>query len=250
MRNYLFLMFILLAASSLAASEKEMLAEANKYYMAQEFTKAAGVYEQILASGKESAGIYFNLGNAYYKSGDKVKAILNYERAKLLEPQNEDIEFNLQIANKFVVDNIEQLPQPFFARWWSNLANIGSAGGWARMSVCCFLLFLILLGSYFFSRSVRMRKLSFYSSMLTLFFLLISFSLGYHQFTIMKRHNTALIQCPRVTVKSAPSTTGTDLFLIHEGLKVEITDGLNTWKEIQLSDGNKGWVADSCLVRI
>ena len=250
MRKYLFMMFILLASASWAASEKELLGEANKYYMAQEFNRAAAAYEQILASGKESAEIYFNLGNAYYKTGDYVKAILNYERAKRIEPQNEDIEFNLQIANRFVVDNLEQLPRPFFARWWSNLANLESAGGWAKISTGCFILFLILLGSYFFSRTLRLRKISFFGSMLMLFFLIISFSLGYHQFTIMKKNNTALIQCPRVTVKSSPSSTGTDLFLIHEGLKVEITDGLNTWKEIQLSDGNKGWIADSCLVRI
>lgn len=250
MRKYLFLFLILWGGFSRAANEKQLLGEANKYYMSQEFDKAAAAYEQILASGKESSEVHFNLGNAYFKSGNYVKAILHYERAKRLEPQNEDIDFNLQVANRYVVDNIEQLPQPFFARWWSNLANQRSAGGWAGLSVWFFILFLILLGSYFFSRSLQLRKLSFYSAMTSLFIIVLTLSLGYHQFRIMKKHNMALIQCPRVTVKSAPSYTGTDLFLIHEGLKVEITDGLNRWKEIQLSDGNKGWVADSCLVKI
>jgi|WetSurMetagenome_2_1015567.scaffolds.fasta_scaffold55887_2 tetratricopeptide (TPR) repeat protein len=250
MKKYSFLIFILFSFISQAENENALLDEANKQYTAGNFVKAAEGYEQILASGKESAQLYFNLGNTYFKNGDKIKAILNYERAKLLAPQNEDIDFNLKVANQFVVDNIEQLPKPFFSRWWSSIANISSADGWAKKSVLGFLIFLVLLGSYFFSRSMRLRKLAFYTAVLTGIFVVLSFTLAAKQYRFIRNRQSALIQCPRVTVKSSPTATGTDLFLIHEGLKVEITDKLDKWREIQLADGNKGWVADSCLVKI
>lgn len=250
MRRLICILLLLFPLIPGTAAENPLLEEANKLYTGQEFTLAAEKYEQILASGKESAEVYFNLGNAYFKTGDFVKAILNYERARLLAPQNEDIDFNLQIANQYVVDNLDQLPRPFFTRWWSNLANRSSSDGWARVSAISFVIFLLLLGSYFFSRSMRIRKLAFYTAILAAAILVLSFSLAYHQHALIQNRQTAIVRCPRVTVKSAPATTGTDLFLIHEGLKVEITDSLSTWKEVELSDGNKGWMMDSCLVRI
>jgi tetratricopeptide (TPR) repeat protein len=250
MKKYIFLLIFLFPSLSQAIDVKSLLEQANKAYTAQEFAKAQELYEQILGTGKESAQLYFNLGNACFKQGDNIKAILNYERAKRLAPQNEDIDFNLKIANQFVVDNIEQLPRPFFARWWGNLANLSSADGWAKRSVWVFILFLILLGTYFFSRSLRIRKLAFYSAVVAGIFVVLSFLLASRQYNVIKDRTSALIQCPRVTIKSAPSSTGTDLFLIHEGLKVKITDRLDKWREIELSDGNKGWVVDSCLIRI
>ena len=250
MRRILSLLLLLLPLISGASGGNELLEEANKLYSAQEFSRAAEMYNQILASGKESAEVYFNLGNACFKTGDFVQAILNYERAKLLAPQNEDISFNLKIANQYVVDNLDQLPKPFFTRWWSTLANKASAGGWAKISTISFILFLLLLGSFFFSRSMRLRKLAFYTAMIAAITLVLSFSLAFHQHALIKNRTAAIVKCPRVTVKSAPAATGTDLFLIHEGLKVRITDSLDKWKEVELSDGNKGWMMDSCLVRI
>ena len=250
MKRNIFLLFIFLSFFSKAADQKSMLSEANQKYAAGNYKEAAEVYEQILASGKESAQVYFNLGNAYFKNGDRIRAILNYERAKLLAPRNEDIDFNLRIANQYVVDNIEQLPRPFYSRWWSSIGNLNSADGWARISVAGFLLFLVLLGNYFFSRHPVIRKLAFYTAVFAGIVVITSFLQSYRQYHQIKDRRTALIQCARVTVKSSPSATGTDLFLIHEGLKVEITDQLDRWREIELADGNKGWVADSCLVKI
>jgi tetratricopeptide (TPR) repeat protein len=235
---------------SRGADLKALMDQANKAYAAQNFAKAEELYEQLLGTGQESAQLYFNLGNTYFKLGDNLRAILFYERAKRLAPRNPDIDFNLKVANQLVVDNIEQLPKPFFARWWSSMANHSSANGWARWSVSLFILFLILLGTYFFSPLPRIRRTAFYAAVLSAVFVVLTFALASKQVNLTRDKSSALILCPNVTVKSAPSGTGTNLFLIHEGLKVRITDQLEKWKEIELADGNKGWVADSCLVRI
>ena len=226
------------------------LLKQNALYSNQKFEEAINVYEQILASGKESDELYFNLGNAYYKTGNAINAILNYERALLLKPNDEDIKFNLDIANQFIVDNIEGLPKPFFVRWRESVINKFAADTWAKISVVCFVVFLMLLGFYIFSKSANIKRFSFLIGILVIVISLFTFSFASKQKQNITHRASAIIQCPRVTVKSSPSETGTDLFLIHEGLKIEITDSLNNWKEIKLLDGNKGWLTDSCIIRI
>ena len=201
-------------------------------------------------SGEESAKLYFNLGNAYYKAGDVNKAILNYERAKLLAPQDKDIAFNLQIANQFVVTKIDPLPQPFFLRWRTRVINKYPTDTWAAISIASFVVFLLLLGLFFFSRVAAVKRLSFWVGILVVVFSGFTYSFAAKQKTRIENRDSAVVFCPRVTVKSAPRESATDLFLIYEGLKVQITDSLDTWKEIKLADGNEGWLPDSCIVKI
>lgn len=228
----------------------EQLELANQHYMSQEYEKAVLIYEKILLSGRESAQVYFNLGNAYFKSNDIPKAILNYERAKLIEPANEDIDFNIRVANQFTIDNVLALPQPFFLRWRTAVVNMASSDTWAKISIASFLMFLVLLGAFLFSRFAWVKRLTFWGGLLLLIISAFGFSFAGRQKKALDERNYAIVFCPRVAVKSSPSATGTDLFLIHEGLKIEITDSLNRWKEIRIPDGNKGWMPDSCAVRI
>ncbi|SHG00196.1 Tetratricopeptide repeat-containing protein [Mariniphaga anaerophila] len=224
--------------------------KANAFYTTEEYQKAISAYEQILSSGRESAKLYFNLGNAYYKTGDVNNAILNYERAKLLAPQDEDIDFNLKLANQFVVTEIEALPQPFFVRWRERIINMHPADTWAGISIAAFVLFLGLLGLFIFSRSSSLKRLSFWFGILAIAVSGFTFSFAARQKEKINQRKDAIVFCPRVTVKSAPAQNSTDLFLLYEGVKVEISDSVDTWKEIKLSDGNVGWLPDSCIVRI
>jgi len=251
MKRYIFFILFVIPAFLYAQEDKTQLWEkANAYYTTEEYQQAISIYEQILASGEESAKLYFNLGNAYYKAGDINKAILNYERAKVLAPNDEDVEFNLKIANQFVVTSIDELPKPFFLRWRASVINKYPADTWSMISISAFVIFLALLGLVIFSRRVAIRRASFWIGILVVIFSGFTFSFAAKQKKKIEERNGAIVFCPRVTVKSAPSETGTDLFLIYEGLKVEITDSLSTWKEIKLADGNEGWLPDSCIVKI
>lgn len=251
MKNIIVLLLII-APFFLEAQENnvQLWEKANAYFTTEEYQQAVSAYESIAASGEESAKLYFNLGNAYYKTGDINNAILNYERAQILAPHDEDIAFNLQIANQYVVTKIEALPQPFFLRWRTSVVNKYPTDTWAFISVGGFVLFLLLLGLFLFSRRVSVKRIAFWMGIIAIVFSGFTFSLAAQQKTKINKRKHAIVFCPRVTVKSSPSQTGTDLFLMYEGLKVEITDSLNTWKEIKLADGNKGWCPDSCIVKI
>ncbi len=233
-----------------AQDPAELWEKANAFYATEEYDKAVSAYEQVLEEGQVSAKLYFNLGNAYYKTGEMNKAILYYERAKLLAPQDEDIQFNLELANQYVVTKIDELPQPFFTRWKNRVINLFPADSWSVISISAFILFLALLGLFLFSRSVTVKRLAFWSGIAFILISALSFSFAAQQKKELVNRNQAIVFCPRVTIKSSPVKSGTDLFLLYEGVKVQITDSLNTWKEIRLNDGNEGWLPDSCIVKI
>jgi tetratricopeptide (TPR) repeat protein len=224
--------------------------KANAFYTTEDYQQAISNYEQILRSGQESAKLYFNLGNAYYKAGNINQAILNFERAKVLAPNDENIDFNIKMANQFVVTSIEPLPLPFFIRWQTSVINMYPSDTWSVISIIAFIMFLGLIGLFIFSRIVSIRRISFLLGIFMVIFSGFTYSFASKQQKKIIERNSAIVFSPRVTVKSAPSQTGTDLFLIYEGLKVDITDSIGTWKEIKLADGNEGWLQDSCIVKI
>lgn len=250
--KHILLFLMLISSGFLTAQEtnEQLWEKANSLYTVEEYQQAILLYEQILSSGIESAKLYFNLGNAYFKNGNISSAVLNYERAKLLAPHDEDIEFNIMFANQFVATDAEALPKPFFLRWKESTANLFPADIWSVLSISAFILFLVALGLFLFGKNIFLRKISFWAGILLIIFSWFSYSFANGQKKEIENRNYAIVFCPRTTVKSAPSETGTDLFIIYEGLKVEITDSLNSWKEIKLSDGNKGWLPESCIVAI
>lgn len=251
MKRYILILLFAIPVYIFAQDSNTQLWEkANAYYTTGDYQQAISNYEQILSSGQESAKLYFNLGNAYYKAGNMNKAIINFERAKLLSPNDENIDFNIKMANQFVVTSIEPLPIPFFLRWRTSVINMYPSDTWSYISISAFIVFLMLTGLFIFSRVVSIRRISFILSIVLLIFSGFTFSFASKQKKKMAERNSAIVFCPRVTVKSAPALTGKDLFLIYEGLKVEITDSINTWKEIKLADGNQGWLPDSCIVKI
>ncbi|MGF7139783.1 SH3 domain-containing protein [Roseimarinus sediminis] len=229
------------------ATPADSLQKANQLYAGEAYEAAINSYENIIDSGYESAALYYNLGNAYFKSNQPTRAILNYERARLLDPSNEDILFNLELANQFVVDKIEALPQPFFVKWFETMADLLKSDEWAVISIGSFILMLILAALYLFSRVQTVRKTGFMLAVFMLVLALFSFSMARKQYLQTIDHQHAIIFTPTVTVKASPAESGTDLFVIHEGLKVTISDELNEWYEIRLEDGNSGWVKQSVL---
>jgi len=245
------LALVLISGTTFAQkAEQDSIAKADTLYAQGHYPQAASVYSGILKRGYESAGLYFNLGNAYYKSGQVTKAIINYERARLLAPNDDDIKYNLDLAQAHVVDNIQPLPEFFLTKWWHSIINTHSADEWGTQSMIAFFIFLIIFALFLFAQTVRRKKLAFWVSILALIWSGFTFSFASSQKSKLTHRNTAIITAPTVTVKGSPSETGTELFIIHEGLKVKLTDSLGTWKEIQLADGNKGWVQDSTMVRI
>jgi tetratricopeptide (TPR) repeat protein len=223
---------------------------ANKFYLEGKFNLAVDTYEKIIKKGFVAAELNYNLGNAYYRLGDYKRAILNYERALLLNPEDDDIKINLEFAQQYVQDKIEIAPTFFLIRWLDAFIDMFSANTWSYVSLSCFIIVLVFLVFFFFTKSIPVRKLSLYIGFTLFFVSLISFYCAYIQDKVINSHSKAIVFSPAVTVKSSPNANGTDLFIIHEGLKVTITGKSDGWKEIRLSDGKIGWLPEGTIEAI
>ncbi|KPL13247.1 MAG: hypothetical protein AMS26_15195 [Bacteroides sp. SM23_62] len=244
----------ILATSFMVAESKDLqdiLLTGNRYYMDGEYEKAVQSYQSIIDSGYASAELYYNLGNAYYKSHDITMALVNYERARILKPNDPEIQHNLEIARDFVVDRIEVLPEFFLRRTYVGFVKIFDADIWALVSVITFGLALGLFLAYFFVKQLFFRKVSFWTGILFIVIAASTFLFALQQNNLVTKHNQAIILTPSVTIKSSPDEdSGTDLFLLHEGTKVTISDVLGEWREVVLSDGNSGWLKETDLIRL
>lgn len=229
---------------------EDSISRAAKYYNDGKYNDAIRTYQFVLGKGFESSVLYFNLGNAFYKSGNSTYAILNYERAKKLSPNDEDINYNLDMAHRQIVDNIVTLPEPGFLAWGRQLISLRSANQWGLQSIVAFFVFLFLAGLFLLSRTTNMKRMSFWLAVFVFIYSAVTFSFGSSVRNRMLNHNSAVITERSLRVKGSPSETGTELFIIHEGLTVQLTDKLGDWVEIRLPDGNKGWVKESTLIRI
>ena len=240
-KSAVLLLALLLPLSASAVTK----AEADSAYTQGRYQQAVKAYEQLLQQGV-SADLYYNLGNAYYRMDEMPRAVLNYERALLLSPGDRDIRFNLQMARSKTIDKITPESEMFFVTWYHSLVNLTSVDGWATLALCALALAIVLVLVYLFTEPVWLRKLGFFGAFALLLVFVVSNFFAFAQKRSFTSRSGAIIMAPAATVKSTPAKQGTDLFILHEGTKVDITDGsMNQWKRIRIADGKEGWVETS-----
>jgi tetratricopeptide (TPR) repeat protein len=243
----LILIFLLINTFRLLAvgEAERMMEKGNSFYQNNQFEQAIDTYEKILHNGYESKSLYYNLGNAYYRVGKIGYAILNYEKAFKLDPNDEDINYNLKIADAHTVDKIETLPRLFFVKWWESLVNLFSVNGWIMFIYTIFILLLLSAIIYFFSRKSFLQRWSFLSGFALVILLFISILLSVLKYQQETNKNYAIVTEPSITVKTSPDDKSNDAFIIHEGLKVYLSDQVGGWYKIRLADGKVGWLQES-----
>lgn len=228
-----------------AAGTKE---EADQAYQKEDYTAAIEKYEAILAAEGESADIYYNLGNSYYKAKNMAKAVLNYERALLLNPGDADIRFNLEMARSKTVDQITPVSEVFIVTWIRSLVNVMSEREWSIVGIVSFWMMLAALTVYIFGRRIVIKKVGFISMVVFLLGTVGANVFADTQKEELVNRTGAIVMNPSLTVKSTPNESGTDLFVLHEGTKVYVEDdSMKEWKEIRLEDGKKGWVKSTTI---
>jgi tetratricopeptide (TPR) repeat protein len=240
MKQFFILIAILFTTINLSA--QDILQQANEAYTKSDFTGALSLYEQALKENGESAAVYYNIGNCNYKLNKIGPSILNYERAHLLDPGDKDIRFNLEIARLKTVDKIEPVGEIFLSEWFASIRNLMSTDDWSYFGIVCFILLITCLFLFFFSRRIFLKKLGFYTGVGLLVLVIAGNIFAHNQKKRLTQRNTAIIFVQTTTIKSSPDNSGNDLFILHEGTKVEIKSKLGNWNEIETADGNVGWI--------
>lgn len=259
-RKLLALLFLLVIFSQVAdATEiEELYKKANELYQQEEYSKAINTYRQIIGKDFESWEVYYNLGNSYFRYGDIGHAILNYERAKRLAPQNEDILHNLKIANLSIVDKVEDPPKFFVIKVLDDfLAFTGlkmNLDQLTRVMLIVYLIFMALVLIRLIALKKLTRRRIFYAILPIFVVLAILFTAFQVQVYSMSDYNEAIIVVDKVDVMSSPDEGATQVFTLHQGVKVKVEKFLKKdtegWIEIKLADGKNGWVLDAVVERI
>lgn len=230
---------MLLTSLSASAITKK---NADDEYQKGNYQQAIKDYEDLLKNGV-SADIYYNLGNAYYRTDNVTKALLAYERAHLLSPGDEDINFNLQFVRSKTIDKITPVSEMFFVTWCKALVNFTSGDNWAKAGIIAIIVALLLALVYLFGPSVLLRKIGFFGGVGFFVVFLLCNLFACQQNQVLENRTGAIVIAPTVNVKKTPSKTSGDEFVIHEGTRVEVIDKtMDGWRGIHLADGRDGWV--------
>jgi tetratricopeptide (TPR) repeat protein len=223
-------------------NKKDAFNKAVEAYSSGNYAEALTLWKDIYNKGYRSAELAYDIGNAYFKLDSLPGAILFYERAYLLDPADEDINYNLQIARSRVTDKIEEIPELFFIKWFNFISLLLNSNRWAVISLATFLLFLLFLSVFLYTSKYRFKVTGFWLAILMIFISALSISFSFRNKTLVHDSGEAIIFSPVVNGKSSPDDSGTNLFVLHQGTKISVEEEVGGWFEIRLSDGNKGWI--------
>jgi tetratricopeptide (TPR) repeat protein len=223
---------------------------ANAAYVRKKYDQAIAYYESILSANQQSPTVYFNLGNAYYQTGDYTHAILNYERAKKLAPNDEDITVNLKFANQKTEDKIEAAPEMFLVGLQKKLVTLLDERSWSLLCIASFILSLLFIGLFIAGGNPFLKKAGFYLGGAAIFLFIATFFIAKCSYNAARQHNEAIVTAGAVTVLGSPAESSTKLFILHKGSKVVVKEENNGWLEVTIANGNVGWVKTEQVEKI
>lgn len=243
-------MFFLSISGLFAQDLEGQMTQANDAYQAEEYQQAISAYQAILDSGFESAPLYYNLGNSWFKEGRIGPSILNYERALELNPGFEDAQVNLELVQTRAVDRIVAVPEFLVFRLWRGFRDSLNATQWAIAAMLCFWLALGGGAIFLFGGKTKLKRTGFITGILFVFLAISMCLLASSKYQLEVKSPYAIVMEQVVYVKSAPGESSNDLFILHEGTKIKVVDKLGEWMEIRLEDGKKGWIKPEVIERI
>ncbi|TDD99788.1 tetratricopeptide repeat protein [Flavobacterium cellulosilyticum] len=222
----------------------------NSLYQKGQYEKAITAYESVLASNKQSAELYFNIGNCYYKLKKVAPSIYNYEKALLLSPDDNDIKNNLKFAQKLTIDEVKEIPTVGFSKMVQDLTSTFHYNTWAWISIGFSTLFLLFFIGYYFSQMSLSKRIFFFGMFVLLFLLLLSVSAAISEKSNWENQKPAIVFAEMVLVKSEPQNGSNTVFTLHEGTKVYILESMEIWRKIELTDGTTGWIGKNAIKEV
>jgi len=243
-RASLILLFAMLFGVISAATDS-LFIKGNQLYQQGRYELALEQYRMILESGLESADLYYNMGNAAYRSNSIGYAILYFEKALKLDPSHEDASNNLEFASRYRVDTFEEVPELFIRTWMRAFLMRFSERTWSLVSLLLFALITLSVLVYIFARPLLLKKVGFFTALIGIAIFISTFAAAIARHKSIVHPDAAIILAPSVVVRSSPSDTGTELFILHEGTRIKVNEGVTGWQNIRVIDGREGWISSS-----
>ncbi len=249
MKKLIFLLTLLVGLMG-TAQNSQLFDAANDAYAKGDYEVAIERYEKILSNGQTSAALHYNLGNSYYKQNEIASSIYHFEKALHLKPGDSDIRNNLTFAKNMAIDAIGEEENTGFKGILDNSTAAFSASGWGWVAIFCMLVFVIFFLVYYFSIKTMTKRLLFIGAMFFLVLAVSSVIIAVTKQDFQQESSYAIIFSEEVGIKNEPSPRSDEVFILHEGAKVKITEEFQDWVEIELPNGSSGWMTRDDLKRL
>lgn len=247
MKQYIIIFACIFSFAINSYAGDSLKAQADSAYSHEQYEKAINLYEKVVKSTPDYK-VYYNLGCSYYRIDNIAKSLLWLERAARLNPSDEDVQFNLTLVRSKTIDKITPKHEMIIVSAFKRVVNMMSLEKWSIVNISLFILTFVFVSLFFFSNVLSFRKIGLFMSALCLILCVLGNICAYQQRSMAMNHINGIIMSPAVTVKSTPTDSGSDLFVIHEGTRVEIRDSsMKDWFEIQIADGKIGWIPKNSL---
>jgi len=242
------LLALLLSLAMPAAAQNSvdsLWSKAGQAFAAGQWQNALNYYQMIEGENLESADLYYNIGNTYFKLGDNAHAILYFERALKLDPAHADAANNLAILRQTTLDKIDDVPDFILVSWFRNVRQSLSADAWAWITLGLLAIVGLLLTFFRNGGSPAWRKVSFILACVFFVLMVFTFVFSLQQRRAITRQDGAIVTAPVCSVKSSPADGGKTVFVLHEGTKVRLLDNVGDFAKIEIADGRQGWASTS-----
>ena len=246
----MFRLFLILFFLNAQSQVEVVFDEGNALYNQGNYTEAIEKYTSIINNGSESAELYYNLGNAYYKINDIANSIFYFEKSLLLDPNNSETKNNLSFSENMTLDRIETVPLNQVSKFISKFTNLFDYNTWFLISIIFEFLSLIVFSLFLINKNSDTKKRYFSIGSIFLFCFVIFFIFGINSKSVYEKNNPAILFDNRTSFKSEPNERSEELFLLNEGTKVNVLEKLNEWSLVELSNGSKGWILSSTFQTI
>lgn len=242
------LCFVVRSVSLFAADDAGVLwRHANKLYQSKQYDSAAATYEKLAAERPANSLLYYNLGNAYFRLNKVGRAVLNYERALQLNPDNKQVKDNLTLAKYRMSSQVRQVDDVFFVQWWDRSTHPAYATAWASLVFFIFLLFVASL----LARIMAQGKIMVPVQVSVLLAILWILGLAPAYFSARKNlQSDKAVVMENDTPLQAAEAKGKPLSLLPEGTTVKIRQVKDGQAEVVIPDGRTGWVSMRLMERV
>jgi len=243
----LFYLFLFISTSVFSTDGSNPFIDGNVQYKDGKYEAAIISYESVLANGKQSAELYFNLANCYYKLHKVAPAIYNYEKGLQLNPNDQEIETNLDFARKMAIDNIKIIPKVGFEKLLADFTSSYRYDTWAWIAVGFGFVFLCFFIGYYFSPTAFKKRIYFTGMFFVMLLLVSSVFSALFEKDRISNEKPAIVFAETASVKAEPKASSSETILLHEGTKVYILESIANWKKVQLTDETLGWINDEAI---
>ena len=243
----LFYIVLFISTSVFATDVSNPFQDGNIQYNDGKYQAAITRYESVLATGQQSAEVYFNLGNCYYKLHQVAPAIYNFEKALQLNPNDSEIQTNLEFAQKMTIDDIKVIPKVGFDKLIADFTSSYHYDTWAWITVVFGFIFLAFFIGYYFSPTAFKKRIYFSGMFVVLLLIITSVSSGIFEKNRLANEKAAIVFAETASLKGEPKATSQETILLHEGAKVYILESIANWKKVKLTDETTGWIEENAI---